>query len=155
MAEWTFAKSMSGGFFPADPQTEDLARRVPVGGAVHGQFRRMRNPRFHRKFFALLNFAFERWEPGEIDCKYGVPEKNPEQFRKDAIILAGFYNVVARMDGTARIEAKSISFAAMDEDEFSALYNAVLNVFLKRIPQMSAMGSDEVNRVVEQLIAFG
>ena len=155
MSEWHLTKSVSGGYFPSDPQTEDYSRMVRVGGTIHGNFKKVRNPKFHRKFFALLNFAFDRWEPGEIDCKYGTPEKNFDQFRRDAIILAGYYHIVARMDGTARVEPKSISFTAMDENEFSNLYSAVIDVFLKRIPQLSEMSEEEINDVVDRLVAFG
>lgn len=154
MADWTLIKTMSG-MVPMDEYTTERYNRVPIGGVVHAPFKKSRNPRFHRKFFALLNYAFERWEPGEIDCKHGIPEKNFDRFRKDSIILAGFYHVVVRLDGTTRIEADSISFASMDDETFSALYNGVLNVFLKRIPQMAESGVDEINRVVNQLIAFG
>lgn len=154
MTHCTFVKTMHG---PAcgDPQTQEVFDRLRMGEAMHGDFRKMRNPKFHRKFFALLNLAFDYWEPGEINSKYGKPEKNFDRFRKDAIILAGFYHIVARLDGSTRVEADSISFAKMDDDEFSKVYNGVLDVFLKRIPQIAKMGEDEVNRIVDQLIAFG
>jgi hypothetical protein len=153
--DWTLVKVAGGLYAPFDDPTDEKSKRVPVGGLVHGPFKKMRNYRFHKKFFALLNFAYERWDPGAIDSRFGEPEKNFDRFRKDAIILAGFYNVVVRLDGTTRIEADSISFANMDDERFAAVYNGVLNVFLKRIPQMAQMGADEVNAVVDQLIAFG
>lgn len=155
MSDWQLFKRLDGSFVPSDPQTQELADKVRVGRVIHGKFSQMRNPRFHRKFFALLNFAFDLWEPGEIDSKYGQPEKNFERFREDVTILAGFYHVSIRLDGSTRIEADSISFANMDQERFESVYNGVLNVLLKRIPSMMVMDADEVNNVVDQIIGFG
>ena len=143
------------GLIPADPQSQELTDGLKVGEVIHSDFRKMRNPAFHRKFFALLNMAFDMWEPGEVDSKYGVPEKNFDRFREDVTILAGFFSVVVRLDGTTRIEAKSISFAKMDDMEFAQLYNAVINVLLKRIPAMGSMTAEQVDDAVNSILAFG
>ena len=153
-SDWTLIKTTTG-YVPADPETEEKSRKVKIGNVIHGKFSQMRRPRYHRKFFAMLNLAFDYWEPGEINSEYGKPEKNFDRFRRDAIILSGHYHVVVRLDGTTRIEADSISFANMDQQAFEKVYNGVLNVFMQRIPHMSQMGEEEVNRVVDQLIAFG
>lgn len=147
-------KTLSG-FMPSDHKTEEWANKIKTGQVIHADFRRMRNYQFHRKLFALLNLAFEYWSPGEIDSKYGAPEKNFDRFRNDLTILAGYYTVVIRLDGSTRIEAKSISFGKMDEDEFSSLYNNVLNVILKKIDTLKDMTADEVNELVEKVLAFG
>jgi hypothetical protein len=112
-----------------------------------------RNPKFHDKFFALLRLGFSYWKPGEVDAKHGVPEKNFEQFRKDVIILAGFYESVIRLDGSVRIEPKSISFAKMSEDDFRDVYNKVLNVLLQKI--FIGYTDEQVIRMAEeQILSF-
>lgn len=55
-------------------------------------------------------------------------EKSFEAYRKWAVMEAGFYTVVHYPNGTVRKEAKSISFAKMDNTEFSEVYRAVFNV---------------------------
>lgn len=142
------------GFVPDNPATIEAFSKIKIGQTIHGEFRRMRNPGFHRKFFALLNLAFEYWEPGEIDSKYGKPEKNFDQFRKDVIILAGFYKSVIRLDGSVRIEPESISFGSMDQDTFERLYNAVLMVCMERIPVLKDMDEEEVDKCVNKLLEF-
>ena len=146
---------LPNGFAPADTETAALHSKLKIGEVLHGDFKRMRNPRFHRKLFALLNLAFDYWEPGEINSKYGVPEKNFDRFRRDLIILAGFHEVVIRLDGSTRVEAKSISFSSMDDTEFDKLYNAVLNVILKRVNVLNTMSAEEVNALVDKVLAFG
>lgn len=145
----------SAGFVPADNDTHEAHGKLKLGSVVHGEFKRMRRYGYHKKFFALLNYAFENWQPGEIDSKYGVPEKNFDQFREDLIILAGYYEVRIRLDGTTRIKAKSMSFANMDQDEFENLYNNVLNVILKKVNLLNTMTAEQVNKIVDALIAFG
>lgn len=149
----SLTKTMSG-LIPSDPKTSEWYNKIKPGEVVHADFKKARNGAFHRKFFALLNLAFEYWAPGEVDCKYGCPEKNFDRFRKDCIILAGFYEPVIRLDGTTRIEAKSISFSKMDDHEFSELYNNVLNVILKRVNVLCNMTADEVNALVEKVLGF-
>ncbi len=55
-----------------------------------------RNPKFHRKMFALLSVGFDSWEPDRKRFNYnGRPiEKNFERFREQVLILAGHYDQV-------------------------------------------------------------
>lgn len=93
-----------------------------------------RNPGFHRKFFALLQVGFDAWEPAfEATIKGEPVGKNFERFRKDVTILAGFYEPAFALDGTLELEAKSISFASMDDAEFEQVYSAVANVLLAKV----------------------
>lgn len=54
--------------------------------------------------------------------------KSFEAFRSWVTIEAGFYTEYQMPDGTIRKEPKSISFAKMDDVEFSQLYKSVLDV---------------------------
>ena len=93
------------------------------------------------------------WTPGKIDSKYGTPEKNFDRFRKDVAILAGFYDIVIRLDGSTRIEAKSISFSKMDQEEFDRLYQRTIDVFLKHIYGKD-MTKEEIDELVEKYLSF-
>ncbi len=143
------------GYQPHSPETIEWDEKNSVGEVVHADFKKMRNAGFHRKLFALLQLAFQYWEPGEIDSKYGTPQKNFDRFRKDLIILAGFYNIVVRLDGSTRIEAQSISFGSMDNNEFEKMYNKVLDVILAKIPVMCSMSKKEIDLAVEAFLHFG
>ncbi len=154
MPDIAFVKTVAG-FFPVDHQSKQICEGFKSGDIVRGSFRKVRNPQFHRKFFALLNLAFEYWEPGEINSKYGKPEKNFDRFREDLIILAGHFNIVIRLDGTAKPEAKSISFANMEQAEFEQLYNSVLNVILKKINVLQNMTAEAIDGIVNEMLSFG
>ena len=142
------------GWLPADADSEEWHKKKKLGSVCRFKTTEIRNYRFLKKFFALLNLGFEYWTPGVISCDYGVPEKNFERFRKDVTILAGYYHTVIRLDGTVRIEADSISFAKMDDDTFSKLYGSVLDVLVKRISVLNKMGKEETNRAVDKLLEF-
>ena len=142
------------GWANADTETVEFHQKIKLGEAVHADFKRFRNINFHRKLFALLSLAYDYWAPGEVNSKYGVPEKNFKQFRKDLIILAGYYHPVIRLDGTVRIDADSISFGSMDEDTFGKLYDNILTVIMERIPILCDMKRNEIDDLVEKVLTF-
>lgn len=142
------------GFAPADPETEEFAKKIKLGGIIHADFKRMRNYEFHKKLFALLNLAFEYWEPGIVSSEYGTPVKNFNRFREDLTILAGYFHTEIRLNGSVGIEADSISFASMDEDTFEKLYQNILTVIMQKIPVLDEMTEDEINDLVNKVIAF-
>jgi len=141
------------GFVPADIPTEEWIKKVKHGEVIAADFRKVRNPAFLRKYFALLNVGYDNWSPGEVDSKYGIPEKNFDQFRKDVTILAGYYHTVIRLNGEVRIEAKSISFAKMEEEEFEKLYNQTIDVLLRHV-YGSGMTTEELDNIVNQYMGF-
>ncbi len=64
MAQLQLIKQSSGILIPATPETSDyLHSKCKLGAVLEADFRQLRNPAFHRKFFALLNLGFEYWEP--------------------------------------------------------------------------------------------
>lgn len=137
------------------PVDEDVAAgidQLPFDVGLKCKFSKTRNIHFHRKFLGMLRTAFNIWEPGEISSKHGVPEKNFERFRKDAVILAGFYEVVVRVNGDVVIEPKSISFDKMEPDEFDRLYNRCLDKILAKV--LKGVDKASINHAVDQMMAF-
>lgn len=149
--EISLAKTISGlqGF---DPSTREWLDKLKTGDVIRADFKKARNPAFHRKGMSLLSLAYEYWQPGELSNQYGTVEKNFDQFRKDLTILAGFFHQYVRLDGSIRIEAKSISFGSMDEEEFSKLYQSLLTVIIQRIlPQYD---EEEVTNMADQFWSY-
>ncbi|QDL31468.1 DUF1367 family protein [Serratia liquefaciens] len=64
MAQLQLIKQSSGILIPATPETSDfLQKNCKLGAVLVADFKKVRNPAFHRRFFALLNLGFEYWEP--------------------------------------------------------------------------------------------
>jgi len=148
----TLTKTLNG-LIPSDERTAGWFAKLKIGDAVHGDFKKFRNIGFHRKYFALLNVAFDNWTPGKIDSKYGTPEKNFNRFRADLTILAGFYEITIRLDGGTRVEPKSISFGSMTQEEFEELYSKTIDVLLKYV-YGSKMTRIDIDKLVDIYLSF-
>jgi hypothetical protein len=117
-------KKRPGHLSAGDAIAKQVLDRVGIGECVMCSIRRVRNPKLHRKFFALIKLAFDNWRP-----LGATPDtKNIEQFRKELIIAAGYYDVVLSLSGEPHLEAKSIAWDRMGEEEFTPLYEAVVEV---------------------------
>lgn len=97
-------------------------QKLKLGWEGEVQFTQKRNYKFHKKLFALCNLAYENQD------KF----INFEHYRGYLICKAGFYTAIKTDKGTFVIP-DSISFANMDEIEFSELYSKVLDVVIKEI----------------------
>ena len=142
------ATKINHALYPADDEAHEALKKIKAGETVKLSMVRPRNLGFHRKYFALLNLAFDYWEPPENH----VGEKNFDRFRKDICILAGFYERYVRLDGSTRIEPKSISFAKMSEDEFADLYGKTIDVIVKYA--LTNYTGDELRSIVDQVEDF-
>lgn len=141
-------------YMVSDEDSENWDKDIKIGEEVWAPFRKRRQLWRHKKWFALLKIAFDNWEPGEIDSKYGKPEKNFERFRKDIAILCGFYSVVVRLDGSTRVEADSISFSNMDEQTFRDLYSKTIDLLIKNIYGIGNMTEERMEQLVNTYLGF-
>lgn len=114
---------------PFDAESEQWLLTKKNGDYFDVEIKTPRNYRFHKKFFKLLDISFPYWKP-EIDSKYGEVLKGFDQYREAVTIQAGYYEQYFTLKGEVRIVAKSISFAAMDEEEFSVFYDQAVNVIV-------------------------
>ncbi len=144
-----FIKTLARTLAPATDHDADLLKHIKIGQPTKLTFKRVRNYEFHKKFFALLNFAFSYWEPDEENL---IGEKNFDQFRADVIILAGFYDRCIRLDGSTRVVAKSIAFGSMSEEEFEKLYGKTIDVLVKHV--LKYYTGDMLRAVLEELEGF-
>lgn len=152
MSELALIKTATGVMIPATTQDADFLSKIKTGQVIRAEFKRMRNYRFHKKFFALLNIGFDAWEPPEQEYK-GLPvQKNFDRFRKDCVIAAGYFDPVSDINGNVKAEAHSISFSKMTEDEFEKLYSSVVDVLLQRV--LRNYTHEDLDRVVEQIIGM-
>lgn len=146
----------STGYAPADEEAIAARKRWHKPGTiVTADVKVPRNPKFLKKYMALLRLGFEAWEPPAEHQYKGKPiEKDFDRYRHDVAILAGYYTPVWNLKGEMRIEPKSIAFDAMPEEEFDALYSATINVLLKQVLGSQGYTAEEVDRQVEQILRF-
>lgn len=140
---------------PADQKSCDFVDKLINNDVITSNFVKPRNYMFHKKWFALIQFAYEHWIPSNLqDSKWKdvIPEKNFDRFRKDITILCGYFISTYRLDGSVNIDAISISFAKMNEEEFQNLFDKTKLVVLKHI--LKNYTSADLNAVVLNLEKF-
>lgn len=155
----TFLKAPAG-LIPGDDATREWLSKVKLAGLVFAKVAQPRNPQFHRKMFALFNYGFDYWAETAPPKMYkGEPVlPNFDRFRKDITILAGYYHPVFNIKGEVRMEADSISYAAMNEGTFEQLYSKVIDVLLNKVFSQRSVGvrwtEKRLRAVVDGLMEF-
>ena len=125
---------------------------IKNGEIVSAEIKRPRNYRFHKKYFALMNYAFGVWDPDCLEFNGRPVGKSFEQFRKDITILAGYYTLSENIKGEPKAEADSVSFGKMREDEFSCLYSKTIDALLKYVLKNYTL--EDVDKVIDNIIGF-
>ncbi len=150
-------RTVSGQLAPLNDEEASLLSKVKTGHVVEVDVIQKRNPMFLRKFFALIKIGFEVWtdsSPHTVEYHGQRVLPNLERFRKDIQILAGFYEPVYNLKGELRLEARSISFASMSEDDFEQLYSAVIDVLLRNVLANTGYDEKTLREHVDRVLAF-
>lgn len=125
-----------------DEDYEEL-RKIKVGSVVKAKIVQPRNVKFHRKFFSMINAAW--------DClteQQRINLRSKDTFREQLLITSGFSEPLYDMNGRKFLErAKSISFAKMDEPAFNEVYNRCLDTILT-ILIADGVSEDEFNNIL-------
>ncbi|CNF15125.1 Protein of uncharacterised function (DUF1367) [Yersinia bercovieri] len=196
MAQLPFIKSGNETLTPATPDVRDfLHYKVKLGAILTADFKQVRNPKFHRKYFSLLNLGFDYWTPsggtispeekklvrgyvnylaeyaGHSDTLEELARqyldtlaeqradrvtllKSFDAFRRWTTIQAGYFSIIQMPDGSQFKEPKSISFASMDDTEFSELYKATLNVLWNFILNKTFSTPAAAENAASQLLSY-
>lgn len=117
------------GLVPLYDSDHDLKQRLKVGSTVRCRVSLPRNYEFHKKFFALVRLTYdnlplplvERWKIHSVDDML-------RHFKRDL----GYFTSSVNELGEREVEYKSISFAAMDKEEFERFYNGSVNLVLDK-----------------------
>lgn len=104
-----------GGLRPMNSEDEEILKSLPRDWQGEVTLKHPRNYEFHKKYFALIKLGFENQE------RY----KNKDHYRKVMQMKAGYYDTIETDKGTVWLPL-SISFGAMEADEFTDLYSKVL-----------------------------
>ncbi len=118
------------GLKPCYDDDYEEKKKLKIGSYYTAEIKEHRNPKFHRKYFALINLAWEY-----------LPEKTTKGFRDNKTLFRKYCEVAAGwcepfyspQTKTWQEIPKSISFENMDETEFSDLYDRVKDVIFSVI----------------------
>ena len=117
------------GLVPCGDDDYEAKRKLKVGQTYTVEIRVARNVDFHRKYFALIAYAWEYLSEREVEAF-----RTKEGFRKSLEITAGHYEPIYDLETQTFVHVpKSISFGSMDNTEFSDLYEKVKDVIFSII----------------------
>lgn len=136
---------------PVDEQSAEAIKALKNGQGIRLTMKRVRNIGHHQKYFALLNLAYDAWEP-TAEYKGEKVQKNFEQFRNDITVLAGFSETTVTLRNEIRVKAKSISFGSMSQEDFEILYSRTIDVILSRI--LTNYTKDDLDNFVSNILGF-
>ena len=109
------------GLIPKYDSDFEEKKKLKIGETYWCEIKRARNYEFHKKFFALCKFGCENSKNVEMPL---------DSYRKYATIKAGYYKIYSTPKG-AFVEADSISFESMPQEDFEKLYSAVIDFIIK------------------------
>lgn len=132
MTTTLFARRINGSIIPADGLSAEALENLKPRVIYKIELKASRQYKFLQKAFALVNYAYEIWEPDEDSLPEHRGRKvnvTKEAFQENLTILAGFYDSVVSIGVGIRPVAKSWNFSAMPDDEdFSKLYQGLITV---------------------------
>lgn len=130
------------GFVPYGDDDYEEKQKLKLGETYSVEIKVVRNLDFHRKYFALISYAWEFLNEQEI-----ANFKTKENFRKYLEIAAGHCDVLyhPRLQEFVEIP-RSISFSSMDNASFSDLYQRVKDVIFSIIG--NRVTQDEFERLL-------
>lgn len=119
-------------------------RKLRLGEVYQAEIKMARNLQFHRKYFALINTAWEYLNEATT-AHFGG---NIETFRKCVEVAAGHCDKAYHLATKSWIEVpKSIAFNKMDEAAFADLYERVKDVLFRVF--LRDIDEQEFIRIVE------
>lgn len=83
----------------------------------------------------------------------GELEKSFDAFRKDITIRSGFYDIEMSPSGIQK-RAKSLSFSAMPQEEFSRWYKSVFSVLWNLVLSRHFDSEQDMENAVNQMLEF-
>ncbi|MFJ5469424.1 DUF1367 family protein [Pectobacterium carotovorum] len=195
MTQLSLVKSSGGILVPSTPDTREYLSRLKVGSVICADFKKARNPAFHRKYFSLLGLGYDYWEPvggtispaerefvrgyvrflanqiGVEDALNTVADsyfdevsqqrvvnisatKSFDAFRRWVTVESGHYDAFIMPDGSIQKEARSVSFAKMDDLEFNDLYKATLDVLWNFVLRRNFPSQQAAENTAYQLMEY-
>ena len=130
-------KTPNGIIKPAYDSDHEYFKKMPTNEVFEIEYKKQRNIKFHRKFFALIKLAYENQSDYRL----------MEDLRRDLLITSGNYNeVVNKITGEVFKVADSISFSNMDDVKFNEVYESVKDVIVKWLGITNENINEEINQ---------
>jgi hypothetical protein len=116
-----YCQNTEHGLVPLYPSDLEEKKKLKKNQVYSCEITFERNYEFHKKFFALCKIGCENSKNVEMPL---------DAYRRYATIKAGYGEIYHTPKGLF-VDAKSIKFASMTQEEFEKVYSDVLNFIIK------------------------
>lgn len=123
----------AGGYAPASELEAGRMKRFKNGEQYTVEIKLTRNPKFHRMVFGFFGFCFQYWSANQAGLENMDEYAQLNTFRKHLTVLAGYFDTTISIDGGLRVEAHSLAYGNMNQEEFEAVYSALINAAIKNV----------------------
>lgn len=110
---------VGGALVPVDQETIDLLAKYPDAHLFVLDLKAQRNPKFHRRAFALMRVLFDMIDS---DVRF-------DPWRKLLTIRAGYFTTIGKInikgETSVAVTADSLEFENMDQDEFAECFHGI------------------------------
>jgi hypothetical protein len=137
MTRLYLVKTQGGDLIGESGADQDYIARLGEGDILECDTRKARHPAHHRKFFALLNSAFENQD------KY----RNRTDLLVALKLRCGWYDEYITHDGKLVYIPQSLSWARMGQEDFAKFYNEAI------VALADMFGTEDVVLEADQIIA--
>lgn len=127
-----------GKLAPATDEAESWLRKIKPGDVIDVDAVRPRSQRFHRLFFALLKIVSDNIDNCSVDNLLDVIKLGTGHTKIVELPSGGYYTI-----------PKSISFSAMDQDQFSAFFTKAVDFVIQQV--LPDVGGDALKYEVYSL----
>lgn len=132
------------GLFPATDEDMEKLLKMKKNSVVEVSVKTLRNYKFLRKYFAMINTAWEFLNERQQEFFHN----SKDEFRETLQISAGYYRPIwSQKEQNFQHVPISISFESMDEPTFDKLYNDVADVIFQLIP--TNVNREEFNQALK------
>lgn len=139
-------------FCPADEFSAEIMEKFKANGVYKAELTQPRNIGYHRKFFSLLNLAYENYEQPVVFRGDERVFKLFERFREEVTISCGYWELELNKRNNVVQRAKSISFAKMDQVEFEALFSKAVDVIMNEY--LTYYTEEDMNILVNKVLQY-
>jgi len=124
--KFDLVKHKDGYFVPGSDSDMKKSQKVGVGEVVRAKSVDQRNYDHHKKYFAMIRFAFHH-----------LPERftftDEEDLREALLIGIGWKEIRHDFHGNTKEVAKSISFSSVGQQRFEKIYSKTLDLVVRLV----------------------
>lgn len=129
-----------GSLRPTDEAGKDYVRKIKQDEVVRADIVRVRNPRQHRMYWALITLIHPQQDQWPT----------VESLSKAILCAIGHGEIVKSKSGICWLKPKSIAWGNLGQDEFNEIFDRAIKLICEKI--LPGMSDDDLRREVLDMI---